>query len=189
MTLPFLRLAALVLLLPAVLPRTSAAQDPTTSQATDTRIPAVTADTLAGEHVHLPEDLRGKDGILVLGFAKDARAQVRDWGKRLAIDYFTSPTVLYYEMPVIAGVPRLLRGMVMKQVASEVSDRGKHHFVPINDNEARWRALAHVTDPNQAYLLVVDAAGNVQWITAGPLTDAAYQAVRAHLPASRNSPK
>ena len=180
MTLPALRLATLLLLLPAVLPRTIAAQ-----ASTDTRIPAVSANTLAGEPVRLPADLHGKCGILVLGFGKDARTEVRDWGKRLATDYFTSPTVLYYEMPVVAGVPRLLRGMVMKQIASEVSDRGKHHFVPITDNEARWRALAHVTDPNQAYLLVVDASGSVQYTASGPLTEAAYQAIRDHLPASQ----
>ena len=88
-------------------------------------------------------------------------------------------------MPVVAGVPRLMRGLVMKQIAAEVSDRGKHHFVPITDNEARWRALAHVTDPNQAYLLLVNASGRVEWTTSGPLTDAAYQAVIAHLPASQ----
>ena len=180
MTLVSLRLAAL-LLLPS-LPPILAAQ---THQPSSTQIPAIHADTLAGEPVRLPANLTGKSGILVLGFAKDARAQVRDWGKRLATDYFASPTVLYYEMPVVAGVPRLLRGLVMKQIAAEVSDRGKHHFVPITDNESAWRALAHVTDPNQAYLLVVDNTGSVQWTTSGPLTDAAYKAVIAHLPASR----
>ncbi len=182
MTLPLLRVAASLLVFSAALPLPTTAQ--TSSLAAP--IPAVTADTLAGEPVRLPADLHGKCGILVLGFAQDARAEVRDWGKRLATDYFTSPTVLYYEMPVVAGVPRLLRGMVLKQVASEVSDRGKHHFVPITDNEARWRALGHVTDANHAYILVVDASGNVQWTTSGPLTEAAYQAVRAHLPASQN---
>lgn len=166
----------------AIAPAT--AQPPTTPPG-NTTIPAVSANTLAGEPVHLPADLRGKDGILVLGFGKDARAEVRDWGKRLAGDYFASPTVLYYEMPVIAGVPRLLRGFVLKQIAGEVSERGKHHFVPISDNEARWRDLAHVTDVNHAYLLVVDASGSVQWTTSGPLTNAAYQAVRDHLPASQ----
>ena len=173
--LPLRVVAALPLLLPSV-SASVAAQTPR-------QIPAVHASTLAGEPVRLPEDLRGKSGILVLGFAKDARADVRDWGKRLATDYFTSPTVLYYEMPVVAGIPRLLRGMVLKQVASEVSDRGKHHFVPITDNEPLWRTLAHVTDPDQAYLLVVDASGNVVWTTAGPLTPAAYAAVQSHLPA------
>ncbi len=180
MTSRITRSAALLSMLPLL--STLPAQTPA---AATTQIPPVAASTLAGEPVHLPADLRGKDGILVLGFAKDARSQIRDWGKRLAADYFTSPTVLFYEMPVIAGVPRLLRGMVMKQVASEVSDRGKHHFVPITDNEARWRALAHVTDTNQAYILVVDASGNVQWTTSGPLTDAAYTAVRNHLPPSQ----
>ena len=168
MTPLFRRLAILLLLLPSL---TLAAQTPSS------QIPPVSANTLAGEPVRLPADLHGKSAILVLGFAKDARTEVRDWGKRLATDYFTSPTVLYYEMPVVAGVPRLLRGLVMKQIAAEVSDRGKHHFVPITDNEPRWRALAHVTDPNQAYLLLVNASGNVEWTTSGPLTEAAYQAV------------
>ncbi len=183
MTSYFRRLAAALLLLsPLALPNAAIAQ----ASASLTPIPAVAANTLAGEPVHLPSDFHGKAGILVLGFAKDARTEVRDWGKRLATDYFTSPTVLYYEMPVVAGVPRLLRGIVLKQVAAEVSERGKHHFVPINDNEARWRALAHVTDPNLAYLLVVDGSGNVQWTTSGPLSDAAYKAVIAHIPATHN---
>ena len=181
MTLPLPRIA--LALLPLLAPKLALTQTPTTS---DTQIPAVSANTLAGEPVHLPADLHGKAGILVLGFGKDARGQVRDWGKRLAADYFTSPTVLYYEMPVVAGVPRLMRGLVMKQIASEVSDRGKHHFVPITDNETRWRSLAHVTDANQAYILLVNASGNVEWTTAGPLTDAAFAAVQAHIPASQN---
>ncbi len=172
MTLATLRLAVLLLL----------SSLPLAAQPPSTQIPAIHADTLAGEHVRLPADLAGKSAILVLGFGKDARAQVRDWGKRLATDYFTSPTVLYYELPVVAGVPRLLRGLVMKQIATEVSDRGKHHFLPITDNESTWRALAHVTDPNQAYLLVVDSTGSVRWTTAGPLTDAAYTALQSHLP-------
>ena len=169
-----LRLTAILLFLSSL---------PLAAQAPSTQIPAIHADTLAGEHVRLPADLRGKSAVLVLGFGKDARTQVRDWGKRLATDYFTSPTILFYEMPVVAGVPRFLRGMVMKQIGSEVSDRGKHHFVPITDNESRWRALAHVTDANQAYILVVDAAGNVQWTTTGPLTDTAYTTLQSHLPA------
>ncbi len=176
------RIALVLTLLPLLASMSATAQAPATS---DTQIPAVSANTLAGEPVHLPADLHGKAGILVLGFGKDARAQVRDWGKRLAADYFTSPTVLYYEMPVVAGVPRLMRGLVMKQIASEVSDRGKHHFVPVTDNEARWRSLAHVTDPNQAYILLVNASGSVEWTTAGPLTDAAFAAVKAHIPASQ----
>lgn len=170
------RRLATLLLLPSAL--ALSAQTPTAAQ-----IPAIHADTLAGEPVHLPADLHGKSAILVLGFGKDARTPIRDWGKRLATDYFTSPTVLYYEMPVLAGVPRLLRGLVLKQIAAEVSDRGKHHFLPITDNEPRWRALTHVTDPSQAYLLVVDSNGNVLWTTSGPLTTAAYTALQSHLPA------
>ncbi len=144
-------------------------------------IPSVHADTLAGAHVRLPEDLRGKSGILVLGFSKDSRAEVRDWGKRLADDFFSSPNVLYYEMPVVAGVPRLMRGLVLRSIAAEVSERGKQHFVPISDNEARWRSLVQYKDPNSAYLLVVDSSGRPQWTTSGALTEAAYSDLLKHL--------
>ena len=146
-------------------------------------IPAIDGNTLAGEHVRLPADLAGgRSCILVVGFSKQARDAAKDWGKRLAVDFFDSRQVAYYEAPVLAGVPRLMRGMVLHSIASEVSDRGKHHFLPITGDEAGWRKLAGVTDPDAIYLLVIDSTGEVRWRTSGPLTEAAYAALRQHLP-------
>ena len=167
-------LAAALLLLAIVLPATPSAASQSPSGDTHDRIPNVRANNLAGQQIDLPAQLQGRIGILVLGFSKDARIPVRDWGRRLAADYFTSAIVSYFEMPVLASVPRLLRGVVLRQIAADVSDRGKPHFVPITADEPRWRDLAHYSDPDTAYLLVVDSSGIVRATLSGPLTDAAY---------------
>jgi hypothetical protein len=63
------------------------------------RIPEVHGTSLSNAAVNLPEALKGKVGVLVLGFSRDSREADSAWGKRLAADYRESPTVVYYEMP------------------------------------------------------------------------------------------
>lgn len=172
-------LAVLCLTLCGALPAFPAR--PETAQRPSERIPNVRGNTLAGQPVDLPAQLRGRTAVLVLGFSKDARIPVRDWGQRLAGDFATSSTVSYFEMPVLASVPRLLRGFVLRQIAADVSDRGKPHFVAITADEPRWRTLAHYNRPGDAYILVVDSDGNVRATLNGPFSARAYSALQRNL--------
>ncbi len=138
------------------------------------KIPAVHGTALSGDAVNLPEALKGKAGVLVLGFSQGSREAVASWGRRLAGDYRDSPAVGYYEMPVLAGAPRLLRGMITKSMKSSVPEREFGHFVPILDNEPAWRAIAHYAKPDDPYVVVVDGQGTVLWETEGAATEAAY---------------
>jgi hypothetical protein len=153
-----------------------------TSEATP-RIPAVHGTTFSDAKVDLPEALHGKLGILVLSFSQGSRDGVTVWGKKLAADFYDSPTVVYYEMPCLASVPKFMRGFVEGRIKASVSDRGRPHFLPILDDEAAWRALVHYGAPDDAYILVVDGAGTVRWQTQGPPTDATYAALRRQLAA------
>jgi hypothetical protein len=142
------------------------------------QIPSVHGTTFSDNKVDLPEDLQGKVGILVVGFSTGSRDAVTDWGKKLAADYFDSPNVLYYEMPVLASVPKMMRGFVQGRIKSSVSDRGKPHFLPLIDNEMSWRALAHYNKPDDPYILLVDGNGRVRWQSQGPPTDATYATLK-----------
>jgi len=142
------------------------------------RIPEVHGTSFSGQPVELPGALEGKVGILVIGFSQGSRDAVTAWGKKLAGDYYDSKTVTYYEMPVVASVPKLIRGFVIGRIKAAVSDRGRPHFVPLTENEAQWRMLTHYQAPDDAYLLVVDGQGEVRWQTQGPLTDSSYRSLR-----------
>ncbi len=151
------------------------------------RIPDLHGTTLAGQPVDLPKMLAGRPAVLILGFSRDAQAEATAWGKRLAVDFYASPDVLYYELPMLGGVPRLMRGFVMHEIAKEVSDRGKAHFVPVVNDEARWRQLAHVRSDREAYVLLVDGQGEVRWVTSGALTEDGYKTLRSDLDEIRAS--
>jgi len=142
------------------------------------KIPKVHGETLAGTPVNLPESLQGKSGILVIGFAQGSREAVTVWGKKLAADYFDSPSVLYYEMPVLASVPKLMRGFVTGRIKAAVSDRGKPHFIPLTEDEPAWRNLVHYQAADDPYVLLVDGTGMVRWQTQGSATDTAYTALK-----------
>ena len=145
------------------------------------RIPELHGSVLTGSAVDLPQNLEGKSGVLIVGFSQSSRAEVTEWGRRLAGEYRDSPTIVYYEMPVIAAVPRLLRGWVLKKLNEGVPDRAKSHCLPVLDHEAEWKHVAGFAHDEDAYVLVVDEAGTVLWKTEGSLTDSRLAEVKQHL--------
>jgi hypothetical protein len=163
--------AAAMLLVPA------AAQGPLP------RIPAAHGITLAGASVALPEAVKGKMGVLVVGFSKASQQQVTAWGRRLAADYRQSNDVAYFEIPMLGGAPKLLRGIIVREMGSSVPDRERPHFLPIAEDEAAWRAVTHYSKPDDAYVLLIDSDGVVKWQTEGDASDAAYGELKRRLEA------
>lgn len=155
-----------------------ATQAPATAASGNAQIPALRGTTFSDAKVELPEALHGKVGVFVIGFSQDSRDAVTLWGKKLAGDFYDSPTVAYYEMPVLASVPRLLRGFVQGRIKASVSDRGKPHFLPITENESAWRSLVHYANPDTPYIVVVDEHGTVRWQAQGPPAEATYTALK-----------
>ncbi len=144
-------------------------------------IPEVHVLSFSGDRVDLPAMLEGKVAILILGFSKGARTQATLWGRRLPTDYFYSSDVLYFEMPMLEAIPRLLRGAVLRSIKSEVSARSQPHFAPLTSEEQRWRSLVHYTKPDDAYVVLIDSTGRVRAQFQGDPTDAKYQELKRNV--------
>ncbi len=95
------------------------------------RIPVTRGTSFAGSAVALPDDLRGKVGVLVLGFSKSSGDVCKGWGKRLETSYSRSRDVVYYQLPELESVPKLFRGMVLGSMKSSVPQSDQAHFMPI----------------------------------------------------------
>ena len=155
-------------------------------QSAGQRIPALHGVVLTGETVDLPDALKGKVGVLVVGFSQSSREQVTAWGKRLAGDYRDSNSILYYEMPVLASVPKLIRGWVLGKIKGSVPPRAQSRFLPVLDHEGEWKSVAGFGPADDAYILVVDGNGAVRWKTEGGASDASYAEVKRHVDYARN---
>ena len=154
------------------------------------RIPELHATAFSGETVDLPQGLRGHTAVLIVSFSQGSRESVTGWSRRLAADYRSSPTVLYYEMPVLAAVPRFLRGVVLGKIKKDVPSREQPRFVPIVDHEDDWRNAVgfgkqnagHPAGADDAYLLVVDGFGTIRFRMAAPApTDQTYAELKRQL--------
>lgn len=156
-----------------------------TAQAQGARIPAAHGASLAGAQVTLPDDLRGKVGVLVLGFSKSSGDVCKGWGERLAQSYHDTREVAYYQMPVLEAVPKLIRGMVVKGIKSGVPVAEQPHFLPVFSDEAVWQKIVRYSNADDAYVLVVDEQGNVRWQTSGNATDAGFAALKQQVEALR----
>jgi len=152
------------------------------------RIPDTHATSFSGAPIDLPQSLNGHTAVLILGFSQNSREAVTAWALRLAADYRDSPTVLYYEMPVLAGVPHILRGFVLGKIKKDVPPRAQPRFVPILDHESDWKLATGFTSQGRednAYLVVVDGTGAIRSrIASGLPTDQAYAELKRSLEAA-----
>jgi hypothetical protein len=162
-------LCALVLLAASLAPTFAHAQQ---------KIPYLHGTAFSGEAVDLPAALHGRTGVLIVSFSQGSRDAVTQWFRQLAADYRTSPTVVYYELPVLAGAPGFLRGMIAKKIKETVSAPAQPRFVPIFDHEDEWKAAAgflKASGDDKAYLLVVDSTGTIRYrLATGAPTPQTY---------------
>ena len=151
------------------------------AQVPDTHIPAAHGTTLTGTTVALPAALKGKVGVLVLGFSHASQGEVASWGRLLDANYGKSNDVAYFELPMIGGAPKMLRGMIVKKMGSAVPGAEKQHYIPLVEGEPAWRAAAHYDEPDDAYVMLVDDEGLILWQTEGEATDAAWGELKRRL--------
>ncbi len=144
------------------------------AQAPPAAIPVLHASSLSGVPVHLPDALKGKTGVLVLGFDRAAQAQVTAWGRRLHDDFSRADDVVFYELPVIAAVPSLLRGVVLRSMRSAVPAVAQGRCVPVTGDEPVWRSVAGYKQPDDAYVLLVSGDGHILDRLHGNATDELY---------------
>ena len=151
-----------------------------TVEAAGNVIPQTRAGTLTGTTVDLPKDLQGRVAVLVVGFTRGSQDGVRVWGKRLAQDYRNSPQVMCFEAAMLAEVPRLARGLVIRAMKKDVSPGAQEHFLILTGDDAAWRRAAGyegVSRADEAYVLLVDDKGVVQW-RDGPQGHSTKRAMR-----------
>jgi hypothetical protein len=137
-------------------------------------VPATHGTTLAGSETNFPDALKAKVNIIVVGFSHASQEQIANWGRLIAADYGKSSDINYFELAMLAGAPKMLRGMIIKRMGASVPFDERDHYIPVLEGEPAWRAVAHYDKPDDAYVLLVDNKGIVLWQTEGEPTNATY---------------
>lgn len=149
-------------------------------------MPRVEGESFAGHKVVLPDATKGHVAVLVFGFTKASKEPTRAWAEKIRSEFAGQAGFELYQLPVLEGVPRFIRGMVISGIKKGVPQNLWDHFVPVLQGESELKKLVIYKEPDDAYVVVLDPAGRIAQQIHGPFTDAAYIQLRDKLRALLN---
>ena len=139
-------------------------------------IPSATGTALDGHTITLPRDLPARATILILGFSQRSADTTTLWEKpiraSLAPDLGSPPAIGYLDMPFLEDAPSFIRPLILRSIRKQIPEALKPHFLPLTSGEATWKQVASFSpsDPDAAYILLVDRSGTIRWQTHEPFT-------------------
>lgn len=137
--------------------------------------PTIEVETLLGKKLTLPDAMKGHASVLIIGFTHASQSEIKAWGERLEADLHP------YSMAVLQDVPRLVRGMATGGIKGSVPDSRKDRFLLTFRGEKELKDAVTFKTPNDAYIVLVDSNGAIQWQSHGAVSDATVGELEMHL--------
>jgi hypothetical protein len=134
------------------------------------RFPPIEAQSLDDRKIAFPAAAAGRPAVVVIGFTHASQNQTRPWGERLSRD---PASLLVYSLAVLEDVPRLVRGMAAHGIKSGVPKEQRERFLLVYHDEKALKEIAGFSQPDDAYVLLLDGSGAVSWKYHGPVSDGA----------------
>ena len=145
-------------------------------------MPVITGSTLSGKQLTLPAAAEGHLAILCIGFSRAGGDQVRGWATRLSKDANIKAAGVY-QIAELAAAPRFVRGMIVHGMKGGVPAAEQDHFLVLYENEKELKQAVDFASSDDAYILLLDTKGVLQWKTHGAVTEQAVAELTSHIKA------
>ena len=143
-------------------------------------MPAVSGRTLTGREVDLPAAAGGKPAVVIFTFSRAAGRDAENWAQRLSI---REPRVPVYTVIFLESVPRLIRGMVVSGIKSEMPPAMQDRAIILFHDEESWKEQLQVSNDGHACVTLIGADGVVQWVNSESFTDFRFSALTKEIEA------
>lgn len=144
-------------------------------------IPTSTAETLTGKKVELPNGVKGHASVFIVGFSRKSKEQTSEWGKRLRPELAQDHAVQIYEIAHLEGAPRLFRGMIVSGIRKGVPPDQQDNFFTLFEAQDAWKQWVGFSEPDDAYVVLVDKTGQATWKTHGAVSQASVDELKKEL--------
>lgn len=129
-------------------------------------LPASQAESVRGTSVNGSELLRGRSGVLIMSFSRQAGPESDRWAAALAADPALRglPVV---RAAMLESAPGFVRSLIRSQLRRQLSAADQDAYFLFRSGESAWRAWFHVTDDKQPYIALLSGNGVVLWKSHG----------------------
>lgn len=141
--------------------------------------PRLTGRMLTAREGALPDAVRGRTALLLLGFTYASRHPVADWAARFRERFGSDTTVTLFEVPMIGGMARMaspfIESGMRKGTPPELRERVLIVYGDTRDWKARvgWSGAAR----DDAHLLLLDPEGRVRWMAHGAFDPEVFESL------------
>lgn len=123
--------------------------------------PHVTGQSLEGQEVVLPDALRGRPAVLLIGYAQRAQFDADRWLLGLLQGELD---VSILEVPTIKGfVPGLISDRIDSGMRTGIPSEDWSSVVTVYGDAERILELTGNTNPNNMRVMLLDAEGRIAW--------------------------
>lgn len=143
-------------------------------------LPRLRGALLSGREFVLPDSSLDAATLLLLGFTYDSRRDVEAWAGRFRRDFGTDTGIACFEVPVIGGAGRLARPFIDRGMRRGTPRERHDHVLTVYRAAGDWKRRVGFSEPDVAYLLLLDRAGRLIFSARGPFDEDGYRTLAAH---------
>lgn len=140
-------------------------------------LPELRGEFLTAKPAVLPQAAQGRVALLLMGFTYRSCFAVEAWAERFRMQFTSDPRLTFFEMPMIGGAARLAKWFIDSGMRRGTPKADYEHLITVYGDTKAWKHRARYTDPDAAYLILLDRTGKVAWLHRGAFDDAAFQAL------------
>jgi hypothetical protein len=147
------------------------------------RLPVLKGQFLSGRDVELPRASSGKIALVAMGFTYKSRFPVEAWGGWYGATIGSRTDVTFFEVPMIGGLATLGRWFIDRGMRSGTPAELHERVITVYGGTGDWkkRVAYSAEHEDDAYLIVLDGDGIVQWLHHGGFDQARAGELRARL--------
>ncbi|MEL6632250.1 MAG: hypothetical protein AAFQ83_12305 [Bacteroidota bacterium] len=147
--------------------------------------PTLKAQTLAGNNITFPEDIKGKKSFIAMVF-EDMGAymkpqnQANAWAN--AYEQYLKPEgVVFYEIPMMASAFGMMRGWVDNGMRSGIPSEKHDNIACFYGDKGKYKKALSIGSYKEAHIFILDETGNILFYEHGGPTDEGIQRMKEML--------
>ena len=137
--------------------------------------PELKGELLSGHNATLPAAAKGKIALLALGFSRESQHALEPWTKRYWAEFGQNDAVTFYTVPMIGSGGRFAKFFIEAGMKRDVPKTLQDHFMVVFTDTDPWKARVSFKGENDAYLILLDAAGTVRWTHSGTFDEERFR--------------
>jgi hypothetical protein len=147
-------------------------------QIVGTKFPTISAETLAGTRLTLPDAAEGNITLIVIAFKREAQAQLDSWLRPYLQEFGTKPGFTFYEIPMLALYWKLMSWMIDSGMRSGIEVKKHNNVMTYYGNINKYRRALDLDHLTRGYVFLLDPEGVIRWQGQGYSTKDALQEIR-----------